>query len=114
MGTTNTCPASGCRHLVWLILTVAVALAGDVQAQAPKLLQQYKCYYCHADNEEKAGPSFADVAARYKGKSQAVGRLIAVVRNGRHGDGPWHMPPHPEVSEAEAKEMVRYILSLKQ
>ena len=99
---------------IWLILTATVVVAGHVRAQAPQLLQQYKCYYCHADKEEKAGPAFADVAARYKGKSQAVGRLVATVRNGRHGDGPWHMPPHPEVSEADAKEIVRYILSLQQ
>jgi cytochrome c551/c552 len=32
---------------------------------------------------------------------------------GSHGNGPWHMPPHPEVSDADAKAMVRYILSLK-
>ena len=97
-----------------LILAVVVSAVADVRAQAPVLLQQYKCYYCHADTEAKAGPAFSDVAARYKGKSQAVGRLIAIVRNGRHGDGPWHMPPHPEVSEADAREMVRYILSLKE
>jgi cytochrome c len=101
-------------NFIWPILAVAVVVPGDARAQAPLLLQQYKCYYCHADKEEKAGPAFADVAARYKGKSQAVDRLIATVRRGRHGDGPWHMPPHPEVSEADAKEMVRYILSLQQ
>jgi len=28
-------------------------------------------------------------------------------------NGPWRMPPHPEVSQADAREMVRYILSLK-
>lgn len=29
------------------------------------------------------------------------------------GEGPWHMPPHPEVSDADARRMVRYILSLQ-
>jgi len=100
-------------NIIGLILAVTIWMVADVGAQAPELLQQYKCYYCHADKEDKAGPAFADVAARYRGNSQAVGKLIAVVRKGRHGKGPWNMPPHPEVSEAEAKEMVRYILSLQ-
>jgi cytochrome c len=96
-----------------LILAVIISAAGVARAQAPLLLQQYKCYFCHADNEAKTGPAFVDVAARYKGKSQAVTILAATVKKGSHGNGPWHMPPHPEVSDADAKAMVRYILSLK-
>ena len=100
-------------YVVCLILAVLVSAAGPARAQAPLLLQQYKCYFCHAENEAKTGPAFVDVAARYKGKSQAVTILAATVRNGSHGNGPWHMPPHPEVSEADAKQMVQYILALK-
>lgn len=99
--------------LVWLALAVIVSAAGVARAQAPLMLQQYKCYFCHADNEAKTGPAFVDVAARYRGKPQAITILAAAVRKGSHGTGPWHMPPHPEVSEADAKQMVRYILSLK-
>jgi cytochrome c len=98
---------------VCLILAVIVSTAGVARAQAPLLMQQYKCYFCHADNEAKTGPAFVDVATRYKGKPQAVTTLVATVRKGSHGNGPWHMPPHPEVSEADAKQIVRYILSLK-
>jgi cytochrome c len=100
-------------NVVCLILAVIVSAAGVARAQPPQLLQQYKCYFCHADNEAKTGPAFVDVAARYKGKSQAVAILAATVKKGSHGNGPWHMPPHPEVSDADAKAMVRYILSLK-
>jgi cytochrome c len=98
--------------LAGLILVVAMSAAGAVQAQAPQLLQKYKCYFCHADNEPKTGPAFVDVAAKYRGNAQANAILAATVRKGTHGNGPWHMPPHPEVSQADAKQMVRYILSL--
>jgi cytochrome c len=101
-----------------LILAIAMS-AGSValaqtqtSAPAPDLLQQHKCYFCHADNEAKTGPAFVDIAATYKGNAQATSALVAAIRKGSHGSGPWHMPPHPEVSEAEAKAMVRYILSL--
>jgi cytochrome c551/c552 len=32
---------------------------------------------------------------------------------GAHSGGPWHMPPHPEVSKADAVTMARYILAIK-
>ena len=69
-------------NAVCLILAVVVSAAGVAHAQAPLKLQQYKCYYCHADNEAKAGPAFVDVAARYRGKPQAVAVLVATVRKG--------------------------------
>jgi cytochrome c len=100
--------------LVWLALAATFFLIGITRAQAPQiLLQQYKCYICHADNESKTGPAFIDVATRYRSNPQAIPILTAAIRKGADGSGPWHMPPHPEVSQADAKRMVRYILSLK-
>lgn len=104
----------GVKRLLWLALLATLPLTGIVRAQSPEiLLQRYKCYICHADDESKTGPAYRDVATRYKGNSQAVAILTAAIRNGAHGSGPWHMPPHLEVSDADAKKMARYILSLK-
>ena len=99
------------------MLLVALAAAGaagaQTRARAPQMLQQYKCYFCHADNEAKTGPAFVDIAAAYRGNAQAVAVLSDAVRKGSHGSGPWHMPPHPEVSAADARQIVRYILALE-
>jgi cytochrome c len=100
--------------LLWLALVATLSLIGIARAQAPQiLLQQYKCDICHADNESKTGPAYVDVATRYRSNPQAIPILTAAIRKGAHGSGPWHMPPHPEVSDADAKRMVHYILSLK-
>jgi cytochrome c len=96
-----------------LILAGIVSAAGVAEAQAPQMLQQYKCYFCHDDKEAKTGPAFIDIAIKYKGKPRAISILAATVRKGSHGNGPWHMPPHPEVSQADAEAMIRYILALK-
>jgi len=89
-------------------------IVGTAHAQDPQaLLRKYDCYVCHADMESRTGPAYVDVAARYKGNPNAVSTLVIKVRQGEHGAGPWHMPPHPEVPEADAKTMVRYILLLK-
>ena len=97
-----------------MILAFGLAAAGAVHAQdAQALLEKYKCNACHATNEAKTGPAYVDVAARYRGDAHAGTSLTAAIRSGTQNAGPWHMPPHPEISEADARKMVRYILALK-
>ena len=99
------------RTAAFIAMTCAVAFA---HAQAPvSLLQQNHCYLCHADRDTKTGPAYVDVAAKYRGKPDAIETVAATVRKGAHGGGPWHMPPHPEISRADAITMARYILSLR-
>lgn len=86
--------------------------ATHVALDAQALLTQYKCYICHADREAKAGPPYADVAAYYRGRPNAVSTIALDIRRGLRGGSTWHMPPHPEVTEAEARAMARYIMSL--
>jgi cytochrome c len=89
------------------------ASAGDPAPVDPRtLLKQYKCYICHADRETKAGPAYVDVAAHFRGKRDAASTIAGEIRRGLRRGGPWHMPPHPEVSPAEARAMARYIMSL--
>ena len=99
-----------------MYLTLAIATFTATKAAGTEdpraLLQHYKCYICHSDAESKTGPAYVDVAAKYRGRVRAVPEVAAVIRKGARSGGPWHMPPHPEVSNAEAKAMARYILSL--
>ena len=100
-------------NLGFLAFAPVMSMVGVATAQAPEtLLQYYKCYSCHADHETKTGPAYVDVAAKYGASPQAVTIVTAIMRKGAHGSGPWHMPPHPEVSDADARKIARYILSL--
>lgn len=95
------------------LLTGAFPSFAGAQASEPRqLLSQYKCYICHADHQAKAGPAYADVAAQFHGRRDAVSVISAEIRRGVRRGGPWHMPPHPEVSPREARTMARYIMSL--
>lgn len=99
-------------NVVALVFAAAISTASVAAGEAPGvLLERYKCSICHADQEPKAGPAYVDIAAKYRGNPKAVSTVAAVVRSGAHGGGPWHMPPHPEVSEADATTLARYILS---
>ena len=99
-----------------IVFSMAVGLltASIVQAQEPQaLLKRNNCTICHATEEAGAGPAFVDIAEKYKGNPKAAAILRAVVKNGKHGSGPWHMPPFPDVPDDDAEKMVQYILSLK-
>jgi cytochrome c len=101
-------------NIVALSLAAGLLAASVAQAQEPQaMLKSHNCTICHATEEAGAGPAFVDIAEKYKRNPNAVAILRAVVKNGKHGSGPWHMPPSPEVTDADAKKMVRYILSLK-
>jgi cytochrome c len=91
----------------------APALAQTKDANVAALTEKYRCTICHDATETKAGPSWADIAAQYRGNPRATAVLVGVVKKGQHGGGPWPMPPLPEVPDADAMAIVRYILATK-
>ena len=69
---------------------------------------------CHAVSAKVVGPAFKDVGAQYLGRRGAEDRLVAKVIKGGYGAwGSVPMPPNPQVSEAEARMLVKWILALK-
>ena len=99
-------------QLVSLMLAGALLAAQAAQAEdAQVLLQKYDCHLCHARDEAKTGPAYVEIAAKYRDNPKAALLLAAVVRKGAHGDGPWHMPPLPQVPDTDARTMVEYILA---
>jgi cytochrome c len=72
------------------------------------------CTTCHKISEKNIGPAYTDVAKKYEATDANIDTLANKVIKG--GSGNWGtvpMTPHPAVSLDSAKEMVRYILSLK-
>ena len=97
--------------LAALLLGSAVDAAG---ADPEALLRQYQCTICHARAETLAGPSWVDIAARYKGNPRAIAILAGVVKKGEHGDAVWPMPPLPQVPDADARAMIVHILAQRE
>jgi cytochrome c len=72
------------------------------------------CMSCHAVERKVLGPSFKDVAAKYKDDKGAVDTLASKIRKGGSGVwGPVPMPANNQVSEADAKKLAGWILSTK-
>ena len=78
------------------------------------LLEKYRCTICHSAREAAAGPAWVDIAVQYRRKPQATKIVAGKIRDGVRGGGPWHMPPHPEISKADAATLARYILASKE
>jgi len=77
------------------------------------LVAKSDCKACHQINGKSVGPSFMQVAQRYSGNKDAVGRLAKKIITG--GGGVWGehaMSAHPQISNDDATEIVKYILSL--
>lgn len=71
------------------------------------------CKACHFEDKKSIGPSFNDVAAKYKPTAANISLLSDKIIKG--GSGVWGdvaMAPHPNIGLPEAKQIVQYILSL--
>lgn len=100
---------------------IALALAGPAPARAQaagtdfaKLARTKNCMSCHGVDRRIVGPSFKDVAAKYAGQKDAADKLAQKIIHG--GSGAWGvvaMPANRQVSDAEAKQLVGWIMGLK-
>ena len=81
---------------------------------AEAMMQRDGCAACHAVDKKIVGPSYQDVAARYRGDKDALSKLAQKVKSG--GSGVWGavpMPPNAQVSDPDIAALVSWILTLK-
>ena len=101
------------KLLPTLLIALAATATAPVFANAD-LATKKNCMACHAIDKKLVGPAYKDVAAKYAGQKDAVDKLAQKVLKG--GTGAWGsipMPANPQVSDAEAKQLVEWILTLK-
>ena len=97
-----------------LVTIVIACMAGAPAWASPELAQKKNCMACHAVATKVIGPSYKEVAAKYAGQADAVAKLSQKVLKGSSGVwGAVPMPANPQVSEAEAKLLVQWILATK-
>lgn len=103
-------PLTATVAMVAMVLCAArVEAAPDMQALADKS----GCFSCHSMKTKVVGPGFAEVAGKYKGDGEAPERLAKKIREG--GKGVWGripMPPHDNLSEADARKLAEWVLSI--
>lgn len=101
------------KRVLSLALTSLVFVSGSALASAD-LAKSKNCLACHDVSAKRVGPAFKDVAAKYAKDKDAVAKLTKKVREG--GVGAWGqipMPANPQVTEAEAQTLVKWVLAAK-
>jgi cytochrome c len=91
--------------VIMLAVVTSFALAAGTASAQEALAKSAGCLNCHAVDSKKMGPSFKDVAAKYKGKADAEATLVNKLSK---GEG------HPAVkaSADDTKSLVKWVLSM--
>lgn len=95
------------RNLRFVVAVAGAVAAGVALAQSGADVVKAKgCLTCHAVDQKKIGPSYTELAAKYKGDAKAAGMLAGKLKEGKG---------HPKIaaSDAEIKAAVDYVLSQK-
>ena len=75
-------------------------------------LEKNACLNCHAVEKKLVGPALKDIGSKYKDKSDAEAYLSQKIMQGSTGAwGAIPMPAMPQVSPADLKTMVTWILN---
>lgn len=102
-----------------ILAAAGLFVAGSANAAldnkaAEALMAKDGCSACHAVDKKVVGPAYQDVAAKYKGDATAAAKLVDKVKKGSVGVwGQIPMPPNAQAPDADVKNLVDWILTLK-
>ena len=102
------------RKLVSVSIAVGLMASAFPAFADADMLKKHNCVACHHNERKMIGPAYKDVAAKYSSDSSAAEKLAKKIQAG--GAGAWGempMPPHPQLSDADALTLARYVLTVK-
>ena len=92
---------------ILIAATAAATLMMAGTALAPEdLAKANGCLNCHAVDTKKAGPSFKDIAAKYKGKADAEATLVKAISEGKGH-------PASKAKPEDLSKIVKWVLATK-
>ena len=95
------------------LIVLGLGLSAPALADPEADMTKAGCNACHSKDKKIVGPSYKEIAAKNKGKADAVATLTAKARAGGKGVyGPIPMPPNPvaKIGDAEREGAVEWIL----
>ncbi len=91
---------------ILIAVVAAAALTGAGVASAQEALAKSSgCMTCHDVSAKKVGPSFKDVAAKYKGKADAEATLVKAITEGKGH-------PASKAKPEDVTKLVKWILAM--
>lgn len=101
--------------LTLAVIATLTALAAATPAVADEALAKAKnCMTCHSVDKKLVGPAFKDIGKKNAGDGAAADKLASKIMKGSSGVwGAVPMPANATVSDADAKKLAGWILTLK-
>jgi len=97
-----------------LFALVATFVATAPAFADPALAASKNCMACHAADKKLVGPSYKDIATKYRTDKAAVDKLAAKIIKGGSGVwGPVPMPANPQVNAADSKKLAAWVMTHK-
>ena len=98
-----------------IFFALLVSISSTLPAMADQALATAKnCMACHAAQKKLVGPSYKDVASKYKDDKEAIDKLaIKIIKGGSGAWGPVPMPANAQVSDADARKLAAWVLDFK-
>lgn len=95
-----------------MLAGAASAHAAVDAAKAQEIANKNACMGCHQVDKKLVGPSYKEVATKYKGDKGAMAKLSDKVKKGGAGVwGPVPMPANPNISDADLKTVIEWVLA---
>jgi cytochrome c len=101
------------KTFVVTAVVLACSLGMGLARASEQIATKAGCATCHAVDKKIIGPSYKDIAAKYKGKPDAVAALSKSVRTGSKGVwGTLPMAPTDaaKLSDADLKTVITWVL----
>lgn len=97
-----------------LVLGIAATIAVFPVRASDALAKKHACLACHTVDKKLVGPSYKEVAAKYRSDPAAQGKLADKVKKGSQGVwGQVPMPPNANVPDGDIQALVKWILTQK-
>jgi len=102
------------KHLLTFLISLSFFGLSTCAWADNALATSKNCMACHATERKLVGPAFKVVAAKYANDKTAVDKLATKIQKGGAGVwGPVGMPANTQVSDADAKKLAAWVLTLK-
>jgi S-disulfanyl-L-cysteine oxidoreductase SoxD len=105
-------PVRGVVSSATTLPTMSNMVKTEDSSEGEKLVKASNCLACHAQASKLLGPSFKEIATKYRGDDSAANLLAGRIKNGAQGVwGAIPMPANPQLQDDALKQIVKWVLS---
>jgi cytochrome c len=96
---------------VFFTLSILSAATYASSQDVPVLIKNNNCVTCHVHNKKLMGPSWQDIAAKYKNNPNQADLATAIAQGSVNKWGSMRMPANPQLKKEEIDSIIKWVVS---